>query len=151
MKVSKSWKKDFTRTRWSLEEEAGYVIQILTVKTRRVSRTVHWLNLVILMIHFYHFITKKFKSSKQFYYSNSWTAPSQMGNIRSWLEGVRQSDTAEDSDEHGESSDGAVEEDIDRVIRQISLAVSRSRGVSSLSRAVAKVLSVIRLFTAGDF
>jgi len=61
-----------------------------------------------------------------------------MGNIRSWLEGVRQSDTAEDSDEHGESSDGAVEEDIDRVIRQISLAVSRSRGVSSLSRAVAK-------------
>ena len=71
-----------------------------------------------------------------------------MGNIRSWLEGVRQSDTAEDSDE---SSDGAVEEDIDRVIRQISLAVSRSRGVSSLSRAVAKVLSVIRLFTAGDF
>ena len=73
-----------------------------------------------------------------------------MGNIRSWLEGVRQSDTAEDSDEHGES-DGAVEEDIDRVIRQISLAVSRSRGVSSLSRAVAKVLSVIRLFTAGDF
>ena len=74
-----------------------------------------------------------------------------MGNIRSWLEGVRQSDTAEDSDDNGESSDGAVEEDIDRVIRQISLAVSRSRGVSSLSRAVAKVLSVIRLFTAGDF
>ena len=64
-----------------------------------------------------------------------------MGNIRTWLEGV--SSSLDDripagSDRgHRESSD-YTDGDVDRVMRQISLAVSRSRGVSSLSRAVAK-------------
>ena len=83
----------------------------------------------------------------------------QMGNIHSWLEGVSSSleDRIPESCDRSqrESSQGSVvdytDDDVDRVMRQISLAVSRSRGVSSLSRAVAKVLSVIRLFTAGDF
>ena len=59
-----------------------------------------------------------------------------MGNIRTWLEGVSSS-----VEEHRESSERPVDyadDDVDRVMRQISLAVSRSRGVSSLSRAVAK-------------
>ena len=60
-----------------------------------------------------------------------------MGNIRTWLEGV----SAGIERGQRESSDRWVdytEDDVDRVMRQISLAVSRSRGVSSLSRAVAK-------------
>lgn len=68
----------------------------------------------------------------------------QMGNIRTWLEGVSSSS---DDRGHRESSERSVdftEDDVDRVMRQISLAVSRSRGVSSLSRAVAKEYFDIR-------
>ena len=69
----------------------------------------------------------------------------QMGNIHSWLEGVSSSledRIPESCGSQIESSQGSVvdytDDDVDRVMRQISLAVSRSRRVSSLSRAVAK-------------
>ena len=66
-----------------------------------------------------------------------------MGNIRTWLEGVSSSldDAIPAGGEQRESCERSADytdDDVDRVMRQISLAVSRSRGVSSLSRAVAK-------------
>ena len=61
-----------------------------------------------------------------------------MGNIQSWLEGVNHSHRMEDGSDWSAEDDADDDDDIDRVMRQISLAVSRSRGVSSLSRAVAK-------------
>ena len=63
-----------------------------------------------------------------------------MGNIRSWLEGVSSSldDRIPGGDRSHRESRDYTDGDVDRVMRQISLAVSRSRGVSSLSRAVAK-------------
>ena len=72
-----------------------------------------------------------------------------MGNIHSRLEGVNQSHGSEeegvnhshrmeDGSDWSAEDDADNDDDIDRVMRQISLAVSRSRGVSSLSRAVAK-------------
>ena len=59
-----------------------------------------------------------------------------MGNIRTWLEGV--SSSVEETRESCERPVDYSDDDVERVMRQISLAVSRSRGVSSLSRAVAK-------------
>ena len=59
-----------------------------------------------------------------------------MGNIRTWLEGV--SSSVEETRESSERPADYSDDDVERVMRQISLAVSRSRGVSSLSRAVAK-------------